>query len=84
MVQLTPAQQTLFLAAVMEMVEDLSNHAEIRSSFRVKGVKGHPGVLEMSWARDGRATFHYGSEKQPGDAHIVWRRIGKHRILQDP
>jgi len=82
--RLTPRQQTLFLAAVIEMVEDLTSAAGYRSSLRVKGVQGYPGVFEITWARDGRATFHYGPEKQSGQTHIVWRRIGRHRILDDP
>jgi len=81
---LTPRQRTLFIAAVMEMVEDLAEHAEFRPSLRAKGVQGYPGIFEISWARDGRATFHYGAEMRPGEAHIVWRRVGRHRILDDP
>ena len=82
--RLTPQQQTLFLAAVIEMVEDLTKRSGFRSSLRIKGVQGHSGIFEMTWAGDGRATFHYGSEKRPGETHIVWRRIGRHNILGDP
>ncbi|HEX6817140.1 MAG TPA: hypothetical protein VF120_02100 [Ktedonobacterales bacterium] len=82
--KLTPQQQTLFLAAVEEMVEDLRIHGPFRPSLRVKGVKRSPGVFEMTWAPDGRATFHYGSPVIPGEAHIIWRRIGGHDILQNP
>lgn len=46
--------------------------------------KGHRGVWEISWAYDGRATFEYGPEVEPGNAHIVWRRIGTHAILRRP
>jgi hypothetical protein len=81
---LTPRQQTLFLAAVIEMVEDLTTHGSFRPSLRVKGVQGYSGVYEITWGPDGRATFHYGAEKRPGTPHIVWRRIGRHRILDDP
>ncbi|HWY18304.1 MAG TPA: hypothetical protein VNY27_06280 [Solirubrobacteraceae bacterium] len=38
----------------------------------------------MTWAADGRATFRYGLEVLPGEPHIVWLRIGKHAILDDP
>ena len=82
--KLTPEQQSLFLAAVDEMVDDLSVHAPFRPSLRVKAVQGHSGVFEMTWATDGRATFHYGAEKRPGEAHIVWRRIGGHEIFKNP
>jgi hypothetical protein len=50
----------------------------------VKGVQGHPGVFEMTWAPDGRATFVYGAELISGEKHIVWRRIGPHDILKQP
>jgi len=35
---------------------------KFRPGLRVKRVQGHPGVWEMSWAADGRATFEYGEE----------------------
>jgi len=82
--KLLPGQQTLFLAAIDEMVEDLRAHTAFRPSLRVKAVRGHAGVFEMTWAPDGRATFHYGAQKRPGEAHIVWRRIGDHDILKNP
>lgn len=51
---------------------------------RVKRVQGYPGVWEMTWAPDGRATFEYGDELRPGDPHIVWRRISTHGIFRQP
>ncbi len=53
-------------------------------SLRVKRVQGYPGVWEMTWAPDGRATFEYGDEIQPGEAHIIWRRIGTHSVFRQP
>lgn len=53
-------------------------------ALRVKRVQGHPGIWEITWAPDGRATFQYGEEVRPGDPHIVWRRIGTHGILRRP
>jgi hypothetical protein len=50
----------------------------------VKGVQGHSGIFEMTWAPDERATFQYGSEQIPGEKHIIWRRIGGHEMLQSP
>lgn len=55
-----------------------------RANLRVKGVQGHTGVFEMTWAGDGRATFTYGSEQQPCETHIIWRPIGGHEILKNP
>lgn len=81
---LTPAQQKQFLKAMTKMVNDLRARHDFRPSLRVKGVQRRPGVFEMTWAGDGRATFHYGPEQRPGDPHIVWRRIGGHDILTNP
>lgn len=81
---LTPAQRAQFLDALQKMIGDLRAGASFRPSLRIKGVQGHPGVFEMTWAPDGRATFHYGPEVRTGEAHIVWRRIGDHSILKNP
>jgi hypothetical protein len=47
-------------------------------------MQGHPGIWEMSWAPDGRATFEYGDEVHSGEAHIIWRRVGTHAIFRRP
>ena len=54
-----------------------------RASLRVKGVRGRPGVFELSWAPDGRAMWRYGTGPNPGDVHIFWLRIGTHDIFRD-
>lgn len=55
------------------------------SHLRVKDVKGSPNVLEMTWSfagPDGRATFQI--ESRNGEDYFVWRRIGDHRVFNDP
>lgn len=81
---LTPAQKAAFADAVDKFVQDLASGKGFRKGLRVKGVQGAEGVFEMTWAKDGRATFEYGSEARPGEPHIVWRRIGGHKILSAP
>ena len=81
---LTAAQQAQFLDAIRKMVNDLQAGKGFRARLRVKGVQGHPGIFEMTWSPNGRATFHFGPEVQPGEPHIVWRRIGDHSILKNP
>lgn len=54
-----------------------------RPGLRVKGVQGAPGVFEMTWAPDGRATFEYGQSQGAGP-HLIWRRIGTHAVLATP
>lgn len=75
----------MFFAALKKMITDLRTGAPFRPSLRVKAVQGHPGVFEMTWDKgNGRATFAYGPERLPGEAHIIWRRIGGHDIFKQP
>ena len=81
---LTPAQQAAFLAAIGQFVDDLQRGRAFRKGLRVKGIQGAAGVFEMTWARDGRATFEYGDEVIEGNPHVVWRRVGTHAIFKAP
>lgn len=79
---LTPEQRRQFLAAVEKFVADLQAGADFRAGLRVKGVRGGgPGIYELTWADDGRATFSYGDSIREGEPHIVWRRVGTHAVL---
>lgn len=73
-----------FEKAVKAFVDDLKSEHSFRPGLRVKGVQGAPGVFEMTWAPDGRATFEYGEELHFGEAHVVWRRIGTHDVFSRP
>ena len=53
-------------------------------ALRVKRVQGMSGVWEVTFSADGRATFAYGDDVQPGEPHVVWRRVGTHDVLSDP
>jgi hypothetical protein len=46
--------------------------------------RGIPRCLGDDLGGDGRATFEYGDEIQPGEAHIIWRRIGTHSVFRQP
>ncbi len=76
-------QRVAFLTALELFVAGLTV-GRFEPRLRIKRVQGHPGVWEMTWAPDGRATFQYGEEIRPGDRHIVWRRIGTHAIFRAP
>jgi hypothetical protein len=80
---LTPQQQAVFRKVITEaFVPDLAApDRPFRPGLRVKGVTAHPGVFEMIWDNDGRATFSYGHEKVPGRPHVTWRRIRTHAIF---
>lgn len=82
--RLANERRVLFAAGYKKMVADLRAGGGFRKGLRVKGVQGHSGVYEMTWAPDGRATFTYGTSPHLGDTHIIWRRIGGHEILQNP
>ena len=81
---LTPGQCKAFLRARSRLVHDLDSGMHIRSGLRIHELEGQPGIFSMTWARDGRATFSFGSERVPGKRHIVWRRIGTHAIYEEP
>ena len=73
-----------FQRAVKQFIEDLSSSRGFRPGLRVKGVQGAPGVFEMTWAPDGRATFEFGSSLRNDEPHVIWRRIGTHDIFGRP
>ncbi len=81
---LSPKQQTAFLNAVEQFVQDLRTGTGFRKGLRVKSVQGASGIFEMTWADDGRATFEYGNTVAAGEPHIIWRRVGTHTIFHHP
>lgn len=86
---LTAGQRRQLDRALLRFVADLremeaGRRSSFRAGLRVKGVKGAPGVFEMTWAPDGRATFSWGDEKVKGHRHVIWRRCGDHDILRHP
>jgi len=83
--RLTEEQKGAFRTAAKKFVIDLRRGGQFRGSLRVKPLQSHPGISEMTWeGEDGRATFDYGPDVQPGERHIRWRRIGRHEIFQNP
>lgn len=79
---LTPEQKKDVKAALKKFLEDLPTR-QFRPGLRVKGVESAEGVFEMTWAGDGRLTFEYGPEVHPGEPHVIWRRVGDHKILDN-
>jgi len=58
--------------------------AKFRAGLRVRGIQGTDGIFELTWADDRRATFQHGEPQGGTEPHIIWRRIGTHRIFDAP
>ena len=82
--KLSRQQKKRFMDNVAEMVEDLRAGQGFRQGLRIRGVQGHEGVYEMTWAPDGRATFLIGKSIKDDEPRIVWRRVGSHDIFKQP
>lgn len=80
---LTHDQRDAFRAAVVKFIADLER-GKFRAGLRVKGIQGAKGIFEMTWAKDGRATFQYGPPVVEGETHVIWRGVGTHEILAGP
>lgn len=78
---LSPEEKRAFKEAVAKFVEDLERGRGFRKGLRVKGVQGAPGIFEMTWADDGRATFSYGRSVRGNEPHVIWHRIGSHDVI---
>lgn len=76
--RLTHEQQVSFRKIVLEAFEPdlLADERRFRSSLRVREITGYPGLFEMTWGSNGRATFSYGAEREHAQPHVVWRQIG--------
>jgi hypothetical protein len=81
--KLTAAERARFRAAIRAFVADLKGR-RFRNGLRVKGIQGAEGIFEMTWAKDGRATFQYGPELLANEPHVIWRRCGTHAIFRKP
>jgi hypothetical protein len=79
--RLSANQKRLFRLAVDKFIEDLQRGKGFRKGLRVKGIKGAPGLYEMTWAPDGRAVFSYGDSIRQGEPHVLWHAIGTHAVL---
>jgi hypothetical protein len=80
--KLSPEERARFKEVLQRFIHDAAR-GRFRSGLRVKGIRTAPGVFEMTWAPDGRATFQISATQGKG-LHIVWRRIGGHGVLERP
>ena len=77
-------ERNAFRVAARKFVADLERGHGFRPGLRVKGIRGADGIFELTWAKNGRATFEYGEPIHEGEPHIVWRRVGAHEIFETP
>ena len=91
--QLTSKERELFGKAVGGFIADLQawedagcvGRPQFRGELRVRSLRGRSAVWEVTWEyHDGRATFMYGPPVHEGKVHILWRRVGSHRIYENP
>lgn len=79
--QLLSREQRRALDRAVPKFVDALRRGDFRKGLRVKGVKGQPGLYELTFAPDGRALFRYGPPRRPGHAHIIWERVGTHDVF---
>jgi hypothetical protein len=88
--KLSDDEKQLFKAAVRELNQAYARRGDRPlpdwpGNLRVKAVRDADGVFEMTWSYrrpDGRATFEF---IDLGDEPAIrWRRVGDHRIFQNP
>ena len=88
--RLSPRERSLFKEAVRKLNTSFERQSGYSlpvwpAALRIKSVQGAPGIWEMTWSfagPDGRATFEL--IDLDGEPAIRWRRIGDHRIFQEP
>ena len=86
---LTPENKRRLLQAIRQFVADLQamereEISEVRAGLRIRRLTDVPGVFEMTWAPDGRATFSWGTPIREAQRHVQWRRCGTHDIFRWP
>ncbi len=90
---LSPGDQELFLEARDQFVNCLKawESAGCQSNPRFPKKLGVTSMvinkkryMEFAWAPDGRCTWEFGVPQRPGTCHVIWRRIGSHRIYSEP
>jgi hypothetical protein len=83
--RLSADEKKRFLEAVKKLVAHLEEPGgPSPGGLRIKGVQGAPGVFELTWAPNGRATFQFGKPIREGEAHVIWRRVGGHEVFGEP
>ena len=75
--KLEAEQRAAFRRAVAEFVANLKAGEGFSPELRVHKLV-NTEIWSLTWAKDGRALFRYGSQLVPGETHIIWEAIGTH------
>jgi hypothetical protein len=75
--KLEAEQRGAFRRAVAEFVANLKAGEGFSPELRVHKLV-NTEIWSLTWAKDGRALFRYGSEVVQGETHIIWEAIGTH------
>ena len=66
----------------LQFVAALKRGGPLPNGLKVKDFRSIQGMREIAWQLNGRALFRFGSEKRPGEVHILWYRVGNHGIYK--
>lgn len=75
--KLDPAQRIAFKRALAVFIANLRGGEGFSPELRVHKVV-NTEIWSLTWAKDGRALFRYGSEIVDAETHIIWEAIGTH------
>lgn len=75
--KLEAEQRAAFRRAVAEFAENLKAGEGFSAELRVHKLV-NTEIWSLTWAKDGRALFRYGSQVVQGQTHIIWEAIGTH------
>lgn len=83
--KLSQDEQEVFKAAAGLFLQGLKQGTgRFHPSLRVHRIDSTEDVWSITWGDDARATFHYGDPIKDREPHIVWHRVGTHKIYRNP
>lgn len=91
--KLAPEHQRLFRAAIHDHFLPAIEAGAFTGTppwpprLRIHQLAGTTTIYSLTWSfasPDGRATFQLETDTTTGDTVLIWRRIGTHRIYDQP
>jgi mRNA-degrading endonuclease YafQ of YafQ-DinJ toxin-antitoxin module len=75
--KLDAQQREAFKRALAVFIADLKTSGAVSPELRVHKL-ANTEIWSLTWAKDGRALFRYGTQVAAGETHIIWEAIGTH------